>query len=861
MNSDMASSKCIIISTSSEKMSDPKVSGVYRIPPYYYIHVLDQNTNVPRLEVGPKTFVKQDHEKVLVGPEKHIIIPPRHYCVIENPAMKDKKGQVMVDTHGQVRLLHSDLAIKFTQEPFPLYPGEVLKQAVTPLKVIEPNCALRLRAVLDFIDDTEKPIRAGDEWLFEGPGTYYPRKEVAVEEQIKATILKPTEAVRLRAKKEMIDRDGEPRETGEEWLNKTVGAYLPLATEEVVRVVQPIVLTDKKAVHLRALRTFKDNFGNKRLHGEEWLVYAHDTETYIPDVYEEVVGDVMVTALNSRQYCVILDAVGKNGKPQLGKKQLVKGEKTFFLQPGERLAKGIQDVYVLEEDEGLILKCTEAFKEDGKVLRSPGDRWMIRGPIDYIPAVESEVVLRRKAIPLDMNEGIYVRDVKTGKIRSVIGNTYLLTENEELWEKDLPEQVEQLLNLDSRYFEDTQPQQVNIPPRDKSKVVAYRVPHNAAVQIYDYKAKKARIVFGPELVMLGPDEQFTVFNISGGKPKVPNKIRAICLLLGPEFSSDIVTIESADHARLNLKLSYNWHFDIRNKDAKEVLSIFSVPDFIVAAKIRGAVAGVNFDDFHKNSARIIRASVFGLEKGTTKINNRFVFPQNNLVLTSIDIQSVEPVDQRTRDALQKSVQLAIEITTNSQEAHAKHIAEKAEQEARGHLERQKIHDEAEERRNLLLLTALSAAVEATGQAKAEAQSRAESAKIEGEAAVYCARLRAEASRIEAEVDLYRLTQARELELAYSKVTSELEVDRTQRLVEIEVDEFKKHVAAIGPKTIQAIATSGPDMQVKLLQSLGIKSTLITDGRSPINLFNTAKNLVGDGQQGTSVIPSSLLSTI
>ena len=46
----------------------------------------------------------------------------------------------------------------------------------------------------------------------------------------------------------------------------------------------------------------------------------------------------------------------------------IKGEKTFFLQPGERLAKGIQDVYVLEEDEGLILRCTESFKEDGVSL-------------------------------------------------------------------------------------------------------------------------------------------------------------------------------------------------------------------------------------------------------------------------------------------------------------------------------------------------------------------------------------------------------------------------------------------------------------------------------------------------------------
>ncbi len=76
----------------------------------------------------------------------------------------------MIDANGQVKLLHSDVDIRFAQEPFPLYPGESLKQAVTPLKVIEPNCALRLRAVLDFVDDQGQQIRAGDEFLFQGPG-------------------------------------------------------------------------------------------------------------------------------------------------------------------------------------------------------------------------------------------------------------------------------------------------------------------------------------------------------------------------------------------------------------------------------------------------------------------------------------------------------------------------------------------------------------------------------------------------------------------------------------------------------------------------------------------------------------------
>ena len=82
----------------------------------------------------------------------------------------------------------------------------------------------------------------------------------------------------------------------------------------------------------------------------------------------------------------------------------------------------------------------------------------------------------------------------------------------------------------------------------------------------------------------------------------------------------------------------------------------------------------------------------------------------------------------------------------------RHEAERLEQKAKGSLERQKIMDEAEaekSRKDLLELQASSSAVESTGQAKAEAQSRAEAAKIEGEAAVEQARLKAQAAKIEA----------------------------------------------------------------------------------------------------------------
>jgi major vault protein len=44
--------------------------------------------------------------------------------------------------------------------------------------------------------------------------------------------------------------------------------------------------------------------------------------------------------------------------------------------------------------------------------------------------------------------------------------------------------------------------------------------------------------------------------------------------------------------------------------------------------------------------------------------------------------------------------------------------------------------------------------------------------------------------------------------------SALDIDKAKRLGDIEIQEFKEHVNAIGPKTIQAIATSGPDNQVR-----------------------------------------------
>lgn len=811
---------------------------IIRIKPFDYIHVLDTNSNVTRVVTGPLTYTRKEHEQVVFGPMAMLMIPPRHYCIISNPLVRGEDKQPQLDEFGNAKLCFGDEEVRFTQDPFPLFPGEQLIGKISPLQVVAANAALRLRSTRDFTDgDTERI--AGDEWLFVGPGTYFPKVEVQVVEVIRAIIIKENQALRIRARRDLKDKKDVSRFVGEEWLVRESGAYMPNVNEEIIRTVDSITLTDKKALHLRAKQTYTDVFGVERKAGQEWLVQFKDAETYLPDVYEDVVGEVKITTLNNRQYCVVLDPVEK-GQTQFGKRLLRKGEDIFFLQPGERLEKGIQNVQVLDQEEALLLRALEVYEEDsddGKVTHKPGDRWMIHGPTDYIPPVQVEILEKRRVIPLDENEGIYIRDLRTGRVRSVTGESYLLQSNEELWEKEMPPEVEQLLGRDQR---------------EKTRIVTYRAPHNSAVQIYDYREKKSRVVFGPELVMLGPDEHFTILSLSGGKPKVQDQIKSLSLLLGPDFMTDVVTVETSDHARLSLQLAYNWYFEVDKDSEKDAAKIFQVPDFVgdackaIASRVRGAVAGSSFDDFHKHSADIIRSAVFGKD-GESNIRNRLKFNANNLVITNIDIQSVEPIDQRTRDSLQKSVQLAIEITTQSQEATARHNAMRRDQEARGKLERQRIEDEAKaekERTALLELQSTSAAVESTGQSTAEAKARVEALLIEADAAVKQSELRAKANRIKTEAEFEQLRNRQVAELDYQKKINILEVSKAAELADIEISKFKQTVDAIGPETIASIARAGPEMQAKLLKGLGLKGIMVTDGRSPINLFNTANGLLG-----------------
>ena len=386
--------------------------------------------------------------------------------------------------------------------------------------------------------------------------------------------------------------------------------------------------------------------------------------------------------------------------------------------------------------------------------------------------------------------------------------------------------------------------------RDKTRIVTFKAKHNSAVQLYDYKSGNSRIVFGPGLVMLEPYEDVTVLTLSGDVPKVENKHKNIALLLGPDFMTDLIIVETVDHAKLQLKMSYNWVFEVTKGDPKSESKLFIISDFVgetckaMASRIRGAVSRHTFEQFHKNAPEIVNKGVFKCDNEGKIIPFTMV---NGLKITSVDIQNVEVVDKSTRETLEKSVNLSIEIGANAQKAQAKHMEVLNAEEHKGESDLQLIKNQITsetEKIKLIELQTKSAMVKSSGEAIAKAKSVAERVKVKGEAEESQAKLMVEAKKVTELSNLELLKKKHAAELERIQNIDNLEIATKQKLAEIEIAKFQNMMDALGKETIISMAKSGPESQAKLLQGLGLQGFMIVDGKNPVNLMGIAQGIIG-----------------
>ena len=175
--------------------------------------------------------------------------------------------------------------------------------------------------------------------------------------------------------------------------------------------------------------------------------------------------------------------------------------------------------------------------------------------------------------------------------------------------------------------------------------------------------------------MLGPYEDISVLSLSGGYPIQENWIRSLCLELGPSQIKDQIIVETVDHAKLILDLSYNWEFKFNKNEKAETEKLFQIRDYVgnackaMSSRIRGFTSGKTFDDFHKNSHSIIKNSALKRDKDNNIIP--FMF-SNNFCIMDINSSGYTPVIKETEELLQRSFKISLEIQTQAKEAEAQH---------------------------------------------------------------------------------------------------------------------------------------------------------------------------------------------
>ena len=99
-----------------------------------------------------------------------------------------------------------------------------------------------------------------------------------------------------------------------------------------------------------------------------------------------------------------------------------------------------------------VLVCACGYN-NGMIVEPPIKDTLYEGHNTIKPLFKGQVFtplfyccLCRKSVPLNENEGIYVRDIQSGQVRSVMGpQSYMIQANEELYEKQLTALVEDLL--------------------------------------------------------------------------------------------------------------------------------------------------------------------------------------------------------------------------------------------------------------------------------------------------------------------------------------------------------------------------------------------------------------------------------
>ena len=556
-------------------------------------------------------------------------------------------------------------------------------------------------------------------------------------------------------------------------------ATFPLWPGQEATVINGHKLREDQYLVVRVYDSVSED--DKAVIGTEKIIKGSETKFYIPTTGLEVVPDECLSyvrnavILRDGEYCILLSPNGK--------RRYCYGPAIVFPEPMEEFmqkndtSERVFNAYQLKKNMGLHVRVVKDFQANeslDQVTSGPYTAGMELFIKDregfFFPSENLEVIEEIDSIPVADKEGLYVREINTGKITTEPGpQNYLPDPTKiEIITRKLPPDTEKLYGLTLR---------------DINKAISIYIPPSFAVLITSNN--KREVAVGPQTRLLNYDEDLETLNLSTGKPKTDEKLLHTCFLqVNGNKVSDIVKVQTSDHVELEILVSYRVSFV--NKDSNDMVKWFNVNNYVsllcehISSIVRAAARVNPIEKFHANGTEIIRSAILGEKKSEEKRHGRF-FEENNMHIYDVEVLGMKILDPDVNkllaDAQRKAIISEVE---KKQEAMRLDNAQLTEVVNQGVYEAQKStivkEIEIEEVRSKLAETKIKSSIGLDNiERLAKSKTTAEQIDIESNA-----NINAESKKIELEI---------------------------RRLLE-QVKAFKEQMSAMNPELIAVLKTVG-----------------------------------------------------
>jgi major vault protein len=413
-------------------------------------------------------------------------------------------------------------------------------------------------------------------------------------------------------------------------------------------------------------RTFTD--------GELIIIRGSEVKFFIPPTGVEVVptsGAQFVrdaVSLERLEYCVLMD--------ENGERRFETGPKVVFPEPTEEFvtAGGRIKHRAIELDDtwGIFIKVTEDHEEADGTLRRQGDQLFITGRDQrvYIPRKEHSIVSRgdgeyiHYGVAIPEGSARYVLDKQSGEVRTVCGPCILLPDprkeiivrrmlSDDQCALMFPGNHEALrLNQQLRQMASNGVLESSVKPHsflvnDKYEgAVVIKVWPNYAVKVVDSKGK-ARVIRGPQTVILGYDEDLQAMVLSTGKPKTTEKVLRTVYLQGINNQvGDIVDVQTKDLVDMQFKLSLRINFE---GDEQKWFDMDNYVKFIcdrVRSMLRNMAKQFGIEELNARYVELVRDCILGKDKLDNGERRGRTFQENGVRITDVEVLGVKIGDER-----------------------------------------------------------------------------------------------------------------------------------------------------------------------------------------------------------------------